>query len=79
MTSTGIEQTVFPNDSKIRKDTVSEAGLEVDDSNQLKEDESICCQGGQEASDCHRCFCSRLQLDLVKTNETNPQKVRFHS
>lgn len=41
MTSTGIEQTVFSNDSKIRKDTISEAELEVDDNNQLKGDESI--------------------------------------
>jgi hypothetical protein len=36
VTSTRIEQTVFSNDSKIRKDTVSEVELEVDDSNQLK-------------------------------------------
>ena len=69
--STGIEQTVVSNDSKSRKDTVLEEELQVDD-NQVKEDESVVAKEDKKAA---VATDASVQVDWVKTNEANPQKV----
>lgn len=69
--TTEIEQTVVSNDSKSTKDTVLEDELQVDD-HQVKEDESVVAKEDKKpavATD------ASVQVDWVKTNETNHQKV----
>lgn len=68
--SAGIEQTVVSNDSESRKDNVLEAELHVDD-NLVQEDESVVAKEGKKPA----VATDAVQVDWVKTDEANPQKV----
>lgn len=69
-----IEQTVVSNDSKSRKDTVFEDEIlvDVDDDNQVKEDESVVTKEDKKPTVSTN---ESVQVDWVKKNEANPQKV----
>lgn len=68
--SAGIEQTVVSNVSESRKDNVLEAELHVDD-NLVQEDESVVAKEGKKPA----VATDAVQVDWVKTDEANPQKV----
>lgn len=69
--STGIEQTVVSNDSKSTMDAVLEDELQADD-NQVKEDESVVAKEDKKPA---VGTDAPVQVDWVKKNEANPQKV----
>jgi hypothetical protein len=71
MASTGIEQTVVSNDSKSTMDAVLEDELQADD-NQVKEDESVVAKEDKKPA---VGTDAPVQVDWVKKNEANPQKV----
>jgi hypothetical protein len=71
MASTGIEQTVVSNDSKSTMDAVLEDELQADD-NQVKEDESVVTKEDKKPA---VGTDAPVQVDWVKKNEANPQKV----
>jgi hypothetical protein len=69
--STGIEQTVVSNDSKSTMDAVLEDELQADD-NQVKEDESVLAKEDKKPA---VGTDAPVQVDWVKKNEADPQKV----
>jgi hypothetical protein len=69
--STGIEQTVVSNDSKSTMDAVLEDELQADD-NQVKEDESVVTKEDKKPA---VGTDAPVQVDWVKKNEADPQKV----
>lgn len=71
----GVEQDVVSDDNKSRKATVLEDEVQIDDSQEVKEEESIVAEEDKKlavATD------ASVQVDLSKTNEANPQKSMLH-
>nr|CAB3461317.1 unnamed protein product [Digitaria exilis] len=69
--SVGLEEPVVLDDSESRKDAVLEDKLPMDDTEEVKEDESVVAEEDEKSAVATN---ASVQVETLKTNEANPQE-----